>query len=376
MAADQRLNWLGKVRGHVSEANSRFEQDRREREAAGKLPQAQNIILTEREVKGDWDANRVLLTTLGGQLRQITANDLAMFRQNMRTAQNRMKGVGGITARQVIDLASNHPLIYSSYKNMLEAGGNPGFKSDIEKAKQEITHAMPVSAKDGTIRFLTNAGGTSKATRHNVVVRLNAWQEATSMLAATDLKKDKTKAKKVADWLRKQKLAFDCDCERHRYFFRYVATIGGFNAGRAETGYPKIRNPGLHGVACKHVLRVMSELESSGYVRNFLAQHLESASEHKARTVLKQKEAEEALKKRRASQILTTEERKARTAKAREALAAKRAQKAGMKAENRTPPRKTRPATKKFSTDDMKKLEAAAALLGVSVEALLKMKKK
>ncbi len=367
-----RLNWLGKVRGHVGEAESRFEQDRREREAAGKLPQDRNIILTEREVKGDWDASRVLMTTLGGQMRQITANDLAMFRQNMRTAQKRMKGVGGITARQVIDLASNHPLIYQSYKNMQELGGSAEFKSDIDKAKREITSAIPVSAKDGTIRFLTNAGGTSQATRHAVVVRLNAWQEATSMLAATDLKKDKDKSKKVADWLRKQKLAFDCDCERHRYFFRYVATIGGFNAGRAETGYPKIRNPGLHGVACKHVLRVMSELESSGYVRNFLAQHLVRASEHKARTVLKQKEAEEALKKRRAAQILTTDERKARTAKAREALAAKRAQK-------KTPPQKrTGASTKKtdVSREDMKKLQAAAAILGVTVEELLKMRKK
>lgn len=368
-----RINWLGKIRGHVSEANERFENDRREREAAGKLPQERNIILTEKEVRGDWDASRVLMTTLGGTPRQITANDLAAFRQNMRTARRRMKGVGGITPRQVIDLASSHPLIYESYKNQLGVT-DPGFKSDIEKAKKEITSAMPVSANNGTIRFITNAGGTSKATRHNVVIRLNAWQEATSMLAATDLKNKKT-PKQVADWLRKQKVAFDCDCERHRYFFRYLATIGGFNAGRAETGYPKIRNPGLHGVACKHVLRVMSELESSGFVGNFIARHLASASEHKARTVMKQKEAEEALKKRRAAQILTTEERKARTEKAREALRMKRAQTKKPQAAAGTAKKPKAANTRRVSAEDMAKLKAAAAVLGVTVETLLKLKK-
>lgn len=362
-----RLNWLGKVRGHVGEASARFETDRKEREAAGKLPQPQNIILTEREVRGDWDANRVLLTTLGGDYRQITSNDLAIFRQNMRMAQRRMKGVGGITPRQVIDLASGHPLVYESYRNLLGVA-DPGYKSDIEKAKAEIRSAIPVSANNGVLRFLTNAGPNSKATRHNVVIKLNAWQEATSMLAATDLKNKKT-PKQVANWLRKQKVAFDCDCERHRYFFRYLATIGGFAAGRQETGYPKIRNPGLKGVACKHVLRVMAELESSGYVLNFLTRHLQSASEHKARTVLKQKEAEAALLKRRAAQIKTTEERKAQTEKAR--AARKAAKKAGATPSSEKPSASTR----KFSTEDMSKLKAAAAILGVSVEQLLKFKK-
>lgn len=302
--------WLGKVRGHVGEAKGRFDTDRREREAAGSAPADKNIILTEREVRGEWDASRVLFTTLGGQPRPITAEDLAAFRHNMRQAERRFKGGKGITARQVIDMASATPLRYIS-------PGQP--RSDIDKARREITMGVPVSAINGTIRFLTNSGPDSKVSRHHVVVNLHEFEAAAAQLAATpnDGKGGKS-PKQIANWLRKQKLSFDCDCERHRYFFRYVATIGGFAAGRKETGYPKIRNPKLVGVACKHVLRVMTELESSNAVLAFLEKHLASVSEYKARTQLAQIEAEEAAQSKVPTRIKTSEQRKAEAVRARE----------------------------------------------------------
>lgn len=54
-----------------------------------------------------------------------------------------------------------------------------------------------------------------------------------------------------------------------------MSTIGNYNAGRAENGYPKIRNPGLIGIACKHVLRVMAEIEGAGLVQGFLSRAIE-----------------------------------------------------------------------------------------------------
>ena len=308
-------SWLGKIRGHVKEAQSRFREDARQREAAGRLPKDQNIILTEREVRGDWDASRVLMTTLNGEARPITANDLAAFRQNMRAARRAMGNREGITARQVIDLASSRSLKY--------AHPDGPFESDIDKARKEITYSMPVSAINGQIRFLTNAGPNSKVTRHNVTVNLLEWNAAAAQLASTDKKKS---PEQIARWLRKQRLAFDCDCERHRYFFRYVASIGGFAAGRKETGYPKIRNPGLRGVACKHVLRVMSDLESSGRVLSFLTRLLERTSEYRAKYSITQKEAEKLLReKKRPTAIKTTEQRRAEASRRRAAAAAKKA---------------------------------------------------
>lgn len=329
-------DWIGKVRGHVGEAKGRFDTDRREREAAGKAPADKNIILTEREVRGEWDAGRVLITTLGGQARPITADDLATFRHNMQQAEKRFKGGKGITARQVIDLASSVPLRYVS-------AGEP--RSDIDKARREITMGVPVSALNGTIRFITNAGPGSKVSRHHVVVNLHAFETAAAQLAATpnDGNGGKT-PKQIANWLRKQKLSFDCSCERHRYFFRYVATIGGFAAGWKETGYPKIRNPGLKGAACKHVLRVMTELESSNAVLRFLEKHLASVSEYQARTQLKQKEADEAASAPSSTKIKTSEQRKAEAQAAKE----RRAAKAAARKPKARPPKRIAPATRKI----------------------------
>ena len=352
-------DWLGKVRGHVGEAKGRFDTDRREREAAGKAPADKNIILTEREVRGEWDASRVLFTTLGGQPRPITAEDLAAFRHNMRQAERRFKGGKGITARQVIDLASATPLRYVS-------PGQP--RSDIDKARREITMGVPVSALNGTIRFITNAGADSKVSRHHVVVNLHAFETAAAQLAATpnDGKGGKT-PKQIANWLRKQKLSFDCDCERHRYFFRYVATIGGFAAGRKETGYPKIRNPKLVGVACKHVLRVMSELESSNAVLAFLEKHLASVSEYKARTQLAQMEAEDAAQPKTPTRIKTSEQRAAEARKVREKAALARAAKVAAT----KPPKKTAPASRRASKTAAETLGKQFGLSPEQVMAIL-----
>lgn len=302
---------LGKIKGHISEAKGRLKQDAQERLEAEKSPRS--VILTKREVQGEWDANRVLFTTLGGSPRPITSNDLATFRHNMRLAQNNFNG-DGITARQVIDLAASRPMPGASKE------------TDIDRARKQIKTAVPVSAMNGEIRFITNAGPESKVHRHHVLVRFNAFAQAANKLLSAKTTDIKT-PKQAANWLRKQKLAFECDCGRHKFWFRYIATIGNFNAGRKELGYPKIRNPNLKGVACKHVLRVMSEVESSGVVWSFLTKHLEkvlASQDNTAKSQVKQKEADEAAKqqKAKARDIKTSEQRaqERQRAKEREAL--------------------------------------------------------
>ena len=326
-------SWLGKVRGHVGEAKSRFSADKKQRIEAE--ASAKSIILTKNEVQGEWDASRVLMTTIGGKARPITADDLATFRHNMRLAQTRFKGGKsgkGITARQVIDMAASQPLSYAS-SNPSEAS------SDIDKARKEITSGVPVSAQNGMVRFITNASKDSDVTRHHVVVMCNAFEEAGNKLASTEAK-DRKSPKQVANWLRKQKLSFDCDCGRHRYFLRYVATIGGFAAGRQEWGFPKIRNPGLKGVACKHVLRVMTEIESSNAVLRFLEKHMErlqASANNTARIQAAQNDAEEAAGSKGATKIKTSEQRKAEAMRAKERRAAKAAVKAAPRSKAKKP---------------------------------------
>ncbi len=65
--------------------------------------------------------------------------------------------------------------------------------------------------------------------------------------------------------IKEGQIAFDCDCGRHRYWYRYLATIGKYNYGINETRYPTTRNPNLTGLACKHVLRVMNHITSANF---------------------------------------------------------------------------------------------------------------
>ncbi|SEN69770.1 hypothetical protein [Nitrosomonas marina] len=306
---------FGKLRGHVGEARGRAQEDKREREQAER--KADSVILTKREVQGEWDAARTLYTTLGAtgpkSMRAITANDLAQYRHNMRMAQSNFKG-NGITARQVIDLASSKPLP--------PALGAKNPETDIDRARRQINMAIPVSAVNNEVRFITNAGPDSDVNRHHVLVRFNAFSEAANkMLAAKS--KDRSTPKQTANWLRKQKLAFDCDCKRHRFFFRYISTIGNFNAGRDELGYPKIRNPNLKGVACKHVLRVMSEIDTSATVLSFLTKHMEkvhASANNTSKHQMRQAEADEAAQKQAARRrtIKTSEQRAQDRARAQE----------------------------------------------------------
>jgi hypothetical protein len=363
---------LGRIRGSSAEAKRRFETDRREREAAGKAPRS--IILHPNDVRGQYDAGRVLTTTLGGERRPLTHGDLAIFRRNMQ-AVGKLTATG-ITARQVIDIAGSGPL-------MAKAGDI----GDLGRAREQIRMAAPVAATVPVqarhsldVRFLTDAGPDSKVSRHHVVVRLFGYGDQLRVLAAAPLDPDEAKEerartpKQAADALRKGYLAFDCDCERHRYFFRYVATIGGFNAGRDETGYPKVRNPGLHGIACKHVLRVMAELQSSASILHFIEKAMAKAQaniEKRVSHAATQAEANSLTAKQAASprEILTSEQRKAisRAARVRRSLVAAAAVAA---AEN--PAKKIAPATRRMTSAQKDAVTMLAKQFGFSSEEVVR----
>ncbi|WP_052700091.1 hypothetical protein [Methylocucumis oryzae] len=280
-------DWLGRLTGAADEAKQRFKSDAEQRRQAAKEPRS--IILNQKDVlTGNWDASKVLFTTIGGVLRPITLEDLRTFKYNIGVVKSQFKK--GITAKQVIDLS---------------------WHDDRKRASEEIKQAVPLSFSNGIVKFITNAGGTTPGvTRHHVVVEFLGY----SVEAASG----NTTAKQSANRLKNGRLKFDCDCGRHRYWFRYIATIGGYNAGRKETGYPKIRNPKLGGIACKHVLRVMAEIDNGPMILSFLTKAMEKAKasdEANAAARFNQKDAENLAKgqaKRADSTIKTSDQKKAR----------------------------------------------------------------
>lgn len=267
-------------------------EERAERERQTAVRKIASTILNPDEVAGDYDTKRLLLTTLGGEVRALTHEDLIQFRHMSRQLGKRFKG--GITAKQVIDLS---------------------WKDDRERANLEIRNALPVSLDRGVIHFQTNAGPNSKKTRHHVYVQFLNWDAAVSSAIKPD---------KAAGEVTKGKIRFDCGCERHRFFFRYVATAGNYNYKLAETGYPKIRNPQLTGVACKHALRVMSLIAQSPTINHFIANAIArarvKANLDMKREDVKVKEVKDLAEKLKSEsyrqrRVATTEEKRAERAR-------------------------------------------------------------
>lgn len=192
--------------------------------------QAATNLLKPGEIAGDYNAGRMLGTTLGGKLRAITAEDLKVFAASVKALGK--KYTGGITPKQVIDLSA--PV-------------------DRERANAQIRTAVPAAHKDGVIHFVTNAGPDSDVTRHHVYVEFLNWGAAVASPAP---------AKDLARELFEGRVRWRCDCGRFTYWYSYIATVGQFIYGDQQVNFPKIRNPKLVGVACKHGLRVMQQLSS------------------------------------------------------------------------------------------------------------------
>lgn len=326
--------WLGKLAGAASEADKRAANDRAQRLQAA-------TILRPGEISGDYDAGRMLTTTLGGNgARPITREDLQAFARNISTGQKKFKG--GITARGVLDRST---------------------KEDRGRAQSQIHTSVAMSASNGRVRFVTNAGPDSKASRHHVTIEFLSYEAAVSAGARTP--------QQAANWLRKQPIRLECDCEHHRYVFRYIATIGGFNAGRPETGFPKFTNPYLLGIGCKHVIRTLAEVESSGAALQFLTRLIQRARANEGSNAIlrqKQKDAEAlATKPGRVRDIKTTADRKLAAAAARERRALARAV-----AGAQTPPMKPTAATRRMgSASGLNKAQLALlAKMGLSESQL------
>ena len=190
--------------------------------------------------KAGISANELLEFTLGDTKRNrelkktLDVATLNAYLANVKAASN--KFLGGITPQEVI----NHSRI-----------------EDIKRANTQIFLASVFKRKGNVIHFVTNAGIGSKDTHHYVTVQLLDYPQ---------LLLGRTKAPTVLD-VRKAvtegKIRFDCDCGRHRYWYRYIATIGKYNYGVDESRYPSTRNPNVSGVACKHALRVMKHVTSA-----------------------------------------------------------------------------------------------------------------
>lgn len=228
-------------------SQKRYKQDKTTREQVEKHNPR---LLRPNDISGDYDTDRALRTTLGvenGKSRVIQVEDLKVFAENIKTMQQRYKA--GITPNQVIALSLD---------------------DDIERANKQIKYSMPKSRKGDIIHFITDASGENGANHHYVNVQFLGFN-------ILRLSPNEVTQSMIKNKLANGTVKFECNCGRYRYWYRYVNSIAGTTLGRTETVFPKIRNPNLTGVACKHILRTMHWIKS-GHGIHYLEKEL-----HKAR---------------------------------------------------------------------------------------------
>lgn len=267
-----------------SEAQRQRKWAEEERESKDDKKGSKPTFLRPQDIAGDYDFRRALRTTLNmpeGETRPLTEADLHAFAENVKQMQQAYKG--GITVDQVISLSR---------------------QEDIDRANKQIHVAIPSRQIGNLVHFTTNASRESiernpKGPKyHHVRVEFLAFNELV-------FHPDRVKASTVQNRLSKGRVKFECDCGRFNFWYRYLNTVAGTVLGRAEGGFPKIRNPNTTGIACKHILRVMHWVKSQNG-RHYLAQALE-----KERT--KQVGAKHKTSKAEVSRMLSEQVAKANT---------------------------------------------------------------
>jgi hypothetical protein len=106
---------------------------------------------------------------------------------------------------------------------------------DLERARKGIKTATLYRVSGDLLHFRTSSE-TKPGTYHQVRGRLEEWKE------------NLTGGKDCISSVRRAatgRISLDCDCKRHQFWFRYMATIGGYALEPFEYAFPKIRNLGF-----------------------------------------------------------------------------------------------------------------------------------
>lgn len=234
--------------------------------------------------------------------RFFTADDMKQFMASRTAHREQFKGsVPGITYNQLVAQSASIDVKRASNKVTDGTG---------------ITSAAFVGLQHNLAIISVKASAESPHAHHRVKIRFEAWDQAVE-----DIGDEKKRPPAIARALCADRVSFDCDCGRHQYWYRYMATAGNYAvAPPKEYAFPKIRNPELAGVACKHVLHAITRFQSSVWQRK-IADELQKAAKQVAFGDDKRKTAQffsdDEQKKLARNRTATTDQKKAQDAFAR-----------------------------------------------------------
>lgn len=184
----------------------------------------------------------------------FTYDDLKRFERLRKKYKKRRGKLVGITFKELV--AKSRTIDVKRANN--QSNDNRG-----------ITRASLIALRKGNIAFIrVKASKKSKHQEHLVKIRFDEWEDCLHEAKPND--ENYLRAVKAACLGR---VSIDCDCGRHQYWYRYMATIGNYQLKPpSELSFPKLKNPELIGVTCKHVIKAMVMLQSPAWQRPLAAQ--------------------------------------------------------------------------------------------------------
>jgi hypothetical protein len=212
----------------------------------------------------------------------FTKEDLDALEKNKEAFERKYdKNTSGISFQEI--MAGSTPIDIKRANNQVSDGSG-------------ITSGHIVAVKGNSVAFRVKASAKNGDDDHMAQLRFEEWDD---YIEDADVStKGYQKAAKEAV---KGRISIACDCGRHQYWYRYLATIGNYCiAPPKEYSSPKIRNPNLKGVACKHVLFVANKLQSPTWA-NLLATHMKSQAKKTGYTDTKKVLSEDDIKQQKKS---------------------------------------------------------------------------
>ena len=216
----------------------------------------------------------------------FTVDDLKSF-QKARTDTAKRFGKKGITIDQLI--AASRPDDVKRANGTFIPKKEDGWRGNLARGAARL-----YQVRGDTLFFSVRASEESKKQLHQVKIRLQGWNDQLTNERANE----KTAVKNALDG----QILIDCDCERHQFWYRYLAGVGGYAlTPPTEKDFPKVRNPDLTGACCKHVVAAFQVVRTPTYqavIANQMKrqrQHVGFSDDKKTRALTK--EDQEAIKK-------------------------------------------------------------------------------
>ena len=216
----------------------------------------------------------------------FTVDDLKAF-QKARTDTAKRFGKKGITIDQII--AASRPDDVKRANGTYVPKKENGWRGNLARGAARL-----YQVRGDTLFFSVRASEESKKQLHQVKVRLQGWNDQ----LINERANEKTAVKNALDG----QILIDCDCERHQFWYRYLAGVGGYAlTPPVEKDFPKVRNPDLTGACCKHVVAAFQVVRTPTYQAVIASQmkrqrqHVGFGDDKKTRELTK--EDQEAIKK-------------------------------------------------------------------------------